>query len=203
MRSSYGNRQSQKVNRMAVTALLTAAVIALQIISTFVKFGAVNITLALTPILVGGALYGVGTGAFLGGVFGAITLLMGVAGWDGGTVLFLMGQNAFATVAICLIKGIAAGAAAAAVYQAVAKASNKNLTASIAASIVCPIVNTAVFVGMMALFFMSALTAWANGANMMYYILFGLCGINFVIELIVNLVLSAAVNQIVLFRQKQ
>ena len=103
MRSSYGNTQTQKVNRMTVMALLTAAVVALQIICTFIKFGPFSITLALTPILVGGALYGVGAGAFLGGVFGAVVLFTGIAGWDGGTVLFLMGQNWFATMLICLV----------------------------------------------------------------------------------------------------
>lgn len=201
MRSSYGNGQTQKVNRMAVTALLTAAVVALQILCTFIKFGPFSITLALTPILVGGALYGVGAGAYLGGVFGAVVLLTGMAGWDGGTVLFLMGQNALATILICLLKGIAAGAAAAAVYKAVA--GKNTLTASIAASAVCPIVNTGLFIAMMALFFMPTLTAWAGGANMIYYILIGLCGLNFVAELLVNLVLSAAINRIVSVRNKQ
>ena len=201
MRSSYGNRQTQTVNRMTVMALLTAAVVALQIICTFIKFGPFSITLALTPILVGGALYGVGAGAFLGGVFGAVVLLTGIAGWDGGTVLFLMGQNWFATMLICLLKGIAAGAAAAAVYKAVSK---KNaLAASVAASAVCPIVNTGIFVTMMALFFMPILAAWSDGANMIYYILFGLCGLNFVAELCVNLVLSTVINRIVTVREKQ
>lgn len=195
MKGTHGSANLQKVNRMSVMALLTAAVIALQILCTFIRFGPVSITLALTPILVGGALYGIGAGAFLGGVFGLVVLITGFLGWDGGTVLFLFGQNAFATVLLCIGKGLVAGLCAALVYKLIKEKSA--LAASILASIVCPVVNTALFVLGMMTFFMSTLNTWAGDQNMIWYIIFGLCGINFVVELIVNLILSSTVNRIV------
>lgn len=198
MKSSYGNDNLKKVNKMTVLSLLTAAVFALQVICTFIKFGPFSITLALTPILVGGALYGVGAGAFLGGMFGLVVLITGLLSWDGGTVLFLMSQNAVATVLICLVKGIAAGAAAALVYRAVAK--KNSLAGAVCASVVCPVVNTGIFIVMMMLCFMNTLSSWAGGANMMYYIIFGLCGLNFLVELVTNLVLSSAINRILSVR---
>ena len=60
-----------KVNakKIAGVGLLTALVVVLQLLGSFIKFGTVSISLVLVPIVVGAALYGVGAGAWLGGVF--------------------------------------------------------------------------------------------------------------------------------------
>ncbi len=200
MKGTHGSANSQKIKRMSVMALLSAAVIVLQIICTFIRFGPFSITLALTPILVGGALYGLGAGTFLGAIFGIVVLLTGFMGWDGGTVLFLFGQNAIGTILICVGKGALAGLCAAAVSKVFEK--KQPLVGSIGASVVCPIVNTGLFILGMTVFFMSTLNGWASGQNLIYYIIFGLCGVNFVVELIVNLLLSSAVNRIVSVRRR-
>ena len=48
--------------------ILTAIVAVLQVVSMYITFGPFNITLALTPIIIGAALYGWQAGAFLGAV---------------------------------------------------------------------------------------------------------------------------------------
>ena len=48
----------------------------------------------------------------------------------------------------------------------------------------------------MVLFFKDTLTAWANGADLVYYIIFGLVGINFLIEFAINVILSPAILSI-------
>ena len=48
----------------------------------------------------------------------------------------------------------------------------------------------------MFLFFRTTLTAWAGGTDLVYYVIFMLVGINFVIELAVNIVLSPAVLRV-------
>lgn len=54
-----------KVNakKIAGVGLLTALVVVLQLLGSFIKFGTVSISLVLIPIVVGAALYGVGAGA--------------------------------------------------------------------------------------------------------------------------------------------
>lgn len=185
-----------KVQRMTGIAILTAIIVVVQIICTFIKFGPFSITLALAPIIIGAAVYGVGTGALLGGVFGLVVLFTGILGWDGGTVMFLMGMNPVATVLICIVKGAAAGLAAGAVYAAIAKKSQ--LAGVITAGVVCPVVNTGLFVAGMLTFFFSTISGWAAGNDsMVQYIIFGLCGGNFLVELATNLLLATAITRII------
>lgn len=185
-----------KVQRMTGIAILTAIIVVVQIICTFIKFGPFSITLALAPIIIGAAVYGVGTGAMLGGVFGLVVLITGILGWDGGTVMLLMGINPVATVLICIIKGAAAGLAAGAVYAAIAKKSQ--LGGVITAGVVCPVVNTGLFIIGMLAFFFSTISGWAAGnSSMVQYIIFGLCGGNFIVELATNLLLATAITRII------
>ena len=195
-------KQSEsKTQKLAVLSIFTAVIIVLQVLCTFIRFGPFSITLALAPIIIGAALYGPGAGAYLGGVFGLVVLITGLFGWDGGTVMYLLGQNAIACVLICIGKGAAAGWAAGLVYKLFEK-KNERL-AVIIAGIVCPVVNTGLFVlGMMACY-MSTLQAWAGGANMVYFVFIGLAGINFLVELGVNLLLSSGITSIIRYGKRR
>ena len=186
-------RASEKTRRLTGLALLTAIIVVLQVVATFIKFGPVPITLALAPIIIGAALYGPKSGAYLGGVFGVVVLLACIMGWDaGGSVLW--NANPFLTAVICLAKGALSGLCAGAVYRAL---SATPLLGSIAAGIVSPVVNTGLFCLCLALLFHDILVAWAGGTEVFYYILFGLTGINFLVELAVNLVLSTVIVRVV------
>ena len=167
----------------------------LTILGNFVRFGPFPITLALAPIIIGAAMYGPSAGAILGGVFGLVTLLSGIAGWDGGTVIYLMGVNPVACILICVLKGAGAGFLAGLVYDLIAKKNSR--IGVIAAGIVCPVVNTGLFIIGMLIFFTSALESWASGQGLFYYVIFGLTGVNFLVELAVNLVLSSGITAII------
>jgi len=188
---------ADKTRRMANLAIFTAIIIVLQAVSSFIKLGPVNITLALAPIVIGAALYGPSAGAYLGGVMGLVVFLTGLFGWDGGFVLYLMSQNVWATVAICLLKTVAAGYLAGLVYRAASKKSD--LTGVILAGIVCPVTNTGLFIAGMAAFFLPALQsmAAAKGTEIMYFIIMSLTGVNFIIELLVNMVLASGITRII------
>ena len=190
-----------KTQKMAVLSIFTAVIAVLTVLCTFVRFGPFSITLALAPIIIGAALYGPGAGAYLGGVFGFVVLLTGLFGWDGGTVMYLLGQNAVACILICIGKGAAAGWVSGLVYRLLEKKSVH--LAVIVAAIVCPVVNTGLFVLGMLLFYMSTLQAWAGGQNMVYFVLIGLAGINFLVELAVNLVLSSGITSIIRYAKKR
>jgi len=190
-------RASEKTRRLTGLALLTAIVAVLQVVATFIKFGPFPITLALAPIIIGAALYGPKAGAYLGGVFGFVVLLACIMGWDvGGSVLW--NANPFLTAVICLGKGALAGLCAGAVYRAL---SQKPLLGSIAAGIVSPVVNTGLFCLCLILLFHDILVAWAAGTELFYYIIFGLTGVNFLVELVVNLVLSTVIVRVVSARK--
>lgn len=188
---------TEKTRRMVGLSILTALVIVLQFIAEYIKISGVPITLTLVPIVVGSALYGVRGGAWLGGVFGVVVWLMSIAGIDG-TGATLWALNPFATTLICVGKGLLAGLAAAVAYKLVSKKSG--IGGVFAAAIVSPVVNTGLFIAGVLVFFRSTLEVWAGGANLVYFIIFGLCGINFLIEMALNLVLSSIIERIINYR---
>lgn len=183
--------------QLVTAAVLTAVVVVLQFMGAFIKFGPFSISLVLIPIVVGAALCGVGCGAWLGFVFGVIVLASGDAG------LFL-GINPLGTVVTVLAKGALCGLAAGLVFR-YAKRFNV-YAAVVAAAIVCPIVNTGVFLIGCKLFFMSAVREWAQtagfGADSAKYMIVSLVGVNFLVEMGVNVVLSPAVTRILKIRER-
>lgn len=189
------SKTTGSVRRMTALSLLSAIIAVLTVLGNFVRFGPFPITLSLAPVIIGAAMYGASAGALLGGVFGVVTLICGLAGWDGGTVMLLMGVNAAACIFVCVLKGVGAGWLSGLVYSAAAHRNEH--AAVIAAGIVCPVVNTGLFIVGMLLFFTSTLESWASGQGLLYYVIFGLTGINFLVELAVNLVLSSGITTII------
>lgn len=180
--------------RMAALAILTALIVILQLVANVVKIGGVSITLSLVPIVVGAALYGVSTGAYLGGVLGVVVLICCITGMDlGGSMLW--NANPLMTAVVCLVKTVAAGALSGLVYRVLAR--RKQTAAALCAGVVCPVVNTGLFCLAMVLFFRDTLTVWAGGSDVVSYILFGLAGINFVVELLINVILSPTIVRII------
>ena len=185
------NESTAKFNVQTIVGMgvLTALVIVLQAIGSVIRFGTFSITLVLVPIIVGAALYGWKAGAWLGFVFGIMVLAT-----DAGAFLAI---SVLGTIITCLLKGILAGAAAGIVYQLF---ENKTkLGAVIGAGIVCPVVNTGVFLLGCLVFFLDTVKEWGAGAgyeNVGKFFLFGFVGLNFVIELAINLVLATAIVRI-------
>ena len=188
-------KQNGGTRKMAGLAIFTAIIVGLQVLCTFIRFGPFSITLALAPIIIGTAMYGKGAGAYLGGVFGAVVLVTGLLGWDGGTVMLLMGINPVGCILICLLKGIAAGFLAGLCYELIAKKNDK--VGVLVSGIVCPVVNTGLFIVGMLVFFFDTLSSWAGGQDLLFFIIVGLTGVNFLVELAVNIVLSSGITQII------
>ena len=191
---NIGNKKGG-TRRLTGLAIFTALIIVLQVLCTFVRFGPFSITLALAPMIIGAAMYGRRAGAYLGLVFGLVVLITGLFGWDGGVVMLLLSRSVIGCVLICTVKGAAAGWAAGLIYELISKKSD--LGAVITAGIICPIVNTGLFIAGMMVFYMSVLEDWAGGDALLYYIIFGLTGINFLIELAVNMVLASGITRII------
>jgi len=191
------NESISKNRRIVGMAILIAAVVALQFAATYIKFGSFSITLALIPIVVGAAMYGKTSGAVLGGAFGVVVLIGCVTGGDiGGNVLWVI--NPALTAVLCLFKGIAAGFAAGFIYSIVSK---KNKYVGVfCAAIVSPVVNTGIFILAMIFLYRDTLFEWAQFfeySNYLVYAFLGMAGINFLLELLVNIVLSPAVVRVI------
>ena len=188
------NTSQNKTYRLTALGILTAIIIVLQIFTTFVHFGPFSITLALIPIVVGASMFGVGAGAYLGAVFSVVVVIMCITGGDPGGFL-VWSANPFMCVVMCMLKGTLAGFEAGVHYRAL-ESTNK-IVATIVAALVSPIVNTGIFILGMMIFFRDTLVAWAGDTPVLYYIIFGLTGINFLIEIGVNVILSPVVVKIV------
>lgn len=183
------NTKTKSVNA-AVLGMFTAVVIVLQLLSYLIKIGTFNLSLVLIPIVLAAVMYGPKYASVLGGVFGVIVVLASITGLDGGGHI-LFNSSPVLTSLVCIVKGVAAGFFAGLAANALKE---KNLYAAVVlAAITAPIVNTGLFCISMVLFFKDTLTVWANGANIVYYIIFGLVGVNFLIEFAVNVILSPTV----------
>lgn len=186
-----------KTQRVVGVGLFTAIVIVLQVLGAFIHFGVFSISLVLIPVVIGAALYGAASGAWLGFVFGLAVLISGDA------AAFLP-VNALGTILTVLLKGALAGLAAGFVYRAL-EGKNRMLAVIFAAS-VCPVVNTGVFLVGCKLFFMETITGWATAlgyANVGGYIVYGLVGGNFLFELLFNVVLSPVVVRLIRIGKKE
>ena len=184
-----------RVQRMTLLALLTAIVVVLQLLGSFIRFGEFSISLVLLPIVLGAAMLGVGAGAWLGLVFGVTVLMSGDA-----AAFFAI--SAVGTVVTVLAKGILAGFTAGGVYKLLEKKSV--LAATIAAAVVCPVVNTGIFFLGCLLFFLDAIAEMAAGAGQsaFAFIIFVYIGGNVLFELLFNVVLAPVILRLVAVGRK-
>ena len=176
--------------------LFTAIVVVLQLLAVGLRaLGLFSISLVLVPIVVGAAVYGWKSGAWLGFVFGVAVLLSG----DANAFLTV---NVVGTVVTVLLKGALCGLCAGLVYKLLEK---KKVVAVFAAAAICPIVNTGVFLLGCLVFFLDTITGWAalyGFENVGAYMIFGLTGANFLIELGVNLVLAPVITRLIKIGKK-
>lgn len=193
---------SKKTLQTVELALLIALVVALQIVSALIPpiGGMVSITLTLIPVVVGGILLGKKAGAILGFAFGAIVLINCIVALDpGGSILW--NANPIYTAIICFVKGTAAGFFPAWFYELICGKGEKigdgrKFAATVVAALSAPIINTGLFVCGMFLLFKDTLYTWAGETDVITYVLVGLAGINFLVEFLINTILSPAIVRI-------
>ena len=101
------------------------------------------------------------------------------------------------TVITVIIKGVMAGFCAGLVYKLLEKL-NRYLAVFVSA-IVCPVVNTCIFLLGSLIFFVDTVNAGASAEGMSVgaYLIIFFVGLNFVFELLVNIVLSPAILRII------
>lgn len=184
----------EKILKLTQVAFLSALIVVLQIITYFIKFGPFNLSFVLVPIVVGGFLLGPKYGAVLGGVFGLVVTIVSAMGMDGaGFILF--SANPFICVLICILKGAMAGFVPAVIYSVLTGKNGKiKVPAMFLAAASAPVMNTGIFCIGMAVFYKDILSSWAGGTNLLVYTITGLVGINFIFELVLNLILCPVIG---------
>ena len=189
---------SETTKKLAIGGILTALVFVLQMMGQFIKFGPFAISLVLIPIVLGAALCDYKISTWLGLIFGIAVLASGDA------ALFL-GIDVAGTIITVLAKGALCGLAAGLVYKALHKKGVKKTIAVFASAIICPLVNTGVFLLGCVVFFLDTIREWgaAGGfTNVAQYLIIGMVGVNFLVELLVNVFLSPIIVRILDFSKK-
>ena len=183
--------------KLVLLSLLTALVAILAYFGGFIKIGGLaSISLTLIPVVLGAVLMGPMAGAWLGGVSGVIFFLTADA-------VFWLGLSPVGTIITVMVKGIAAGLVAGYVYKLVEKFNR--YAAIVVAAAIAPIVNTSIFLIGCLIFFIGVVKDMAGGAGMGVggYLIIFFVGLNFIFELVVNMVLSPALARLVEVAEKK
>ena len=174
------NDSLNKTHKMAMTAILMALTVALQLFSNYITFGPIAINLALIPLIIGAIILGPMEGLLLGVIDGAIIL-------TAPSTMGFISINPAMTVLLCFTKTGLAGLVCGYVSRLFKKHQKIGVIIS---SILVPIINTGIFMVGAYFFFLDVF-----GGNAMILIT-GVLSINFVIEFITVSVLSISVYYI-------
>ena len=190
------NNNRQQILMLTELAVLTAIVLVLQLcgIAIPLPFLATPVSLVLLPIALGAMKSGPIAGMWLGAVFGVITVVGGVSGRDAFTSI-LFADHPLLTVLLCMAKAMLAGLACGLVYKALKK--KNEYLALYTASIITPMVNTGVFIlgGQLMSDTMKS-NFVADGQTVIYFLVIGCAGLNFIFELLVNILFAPALRRV-------
>lgn len=188
-------KNSQAVKKLAIGGILTALVVVLQMLGQFIKLGPFAISLVLIPIVLGAALCDYKISTWLGFIFGVVVLFTDATAF--------LAVSVPGTIITVLVKGILCGLVAGLVYKLFEK-KNRYL-AVILAAIACPLVNTGVFLLGCVVFFLDTIKEWGAAGgfeNVAQFLIIGMVGLNFLVELSVNIFLSPIVVRLLDFSKK-
>ena len=183
--------------RLVQIALLTALMLLLQLAFGSLRIGPVTLSFSLVPLVIAAVFIGPGAGALLGLVSGVVTFVQVLTAADPFYTL-LIATNPLLTALICISKTTLAGLLAGLCYRAICKVSKYRALNVILPAVVCPVVNPGIFCIGMYFGFGSALQSSevfgaAASAGLVSFILIGLAGVNFLYEVLSNVVVCPIV----------
>ena len=187
----------EQTEKLVLMALLTALVAVLAYFGGFIKIGGLaSISLTLIPVVLGGALLGPLCGAWLGGVAGAVFFITADAA-------FWFSLSIPGTIITVMVKGILSGLCAGLAYKFFERFNR--YVAVIISAVVCPIVNTAIFLIGCLIFFIDAVNSMAasEGMSVAGYLIIFFVGLNFVFELLLNIIVTPALLRIINLRKSK
>lgn len=189
-------QRQKQTEKLVLVSLLTALVAVLSYLGGFIKIGGLaSISLTLIPVVLGAALCGPFVGGWLGAVSGAVFFMTADAA-------FWFGLSIPGTIITVLVKGTMAGLLAGLAYKALERFNR--YAAVFVGAIVAPVVNTGIFLIGCLIFFLDTVNAGAaaEGMSVGGYLIIFFVGLNFVFELLVNILLSPAILRIINIKKK-
>ncbi|MBE6725514.1 MAG: hypothetical protein E7576_10045 [Ruminococcaceae bacterium] len=194
-------KSNKKILMMVQIALLGALAVVLSMFQIPIVAG-LSLNFALVPIVIAAVAIGPGAGCLIGALSGITTgiqtfmLVSAVPLYQ-----VFVGSSAVFTFLMCVAKTALAGLVSGLVYKALTKdgpnkASNVFLPAAL-----CPIVNTGIFCLGVILVFAKPLAESADfgplvaNGQLLSFVFLGLVGVNFFVELALNLILCPAIAQ--------
>ncbi len=177
-------------------AILLALVIVLQIWGSAIVIAGTTLNLTLIPVVIGSILLGPFAGMLLGLTVGVVITINAFAGTDGFT-LYLYNGSPIMTFLIIFVKGGLSGFLPGLLFRALKK---RPLLATFVAAASAPIANTAIFIIgalMISGVIDGFITENALGQTAVYFIIIVCAGVNFLIELLINLVVSPALLRVI------
>ena len=171
------------------TGILLALEIVFQIIGNYVSLGPVSINLSLIPIAAGAILYGPLVGGFLGLCNGILVILAPA------TLSIFMSISVWGTLLTCLLKCTIAGVVAGLVFKLF---KTHKVIGGVVASFLVPIINTGLFcVSCLTIFrsFLEENYEALGFGNAFLFLILGVVGWNFLLEMSITGVLSYPVSR--------
>jgi len=192
-----GNIMKKQITtkNIVTTGLLLALEVILQVMGNYLQFGQININVSLLAVVMAAALCGPLSGGIVGFFNGIMALVSP-------STAFFMSISPIGTFITCLLKCTLAGVVAGLLFNLIIK--KNRFIALIVAGLIVPIVNTGIFSICCFIFFRSFLQSGAEEAssNMLAYLLIGVIGINFIVEIIATTILSTATYPVIAKREK-
>lgn len=132
----------------------------------YLPIGPLEVTIMMIPVAIGAMTLGIGSGVFLGGIFGLSSFLtcLGILRPSAfGQMLFAI--NPWATAIVCLVPRILMGLLCALLFKALYKKFGDKLGVYATVSASAALINTILFMGGLVIFFHGTMSEMAAGAG--------------------------------------
>lgn len=196
------NSSHKKLVNMTITALLTAIIVVMAFTPIgFLKIGPLELTLIMIPVIIGAVTQGAAAGAFLGAVFGIVSFIQCFTGSILGAIL--VSESIPKAFIVCFVPRIIAGFLCGLIYKVCAKHDKKQRWSMLVAGMSGSLLNTALFLGFLALLFMNMTFSPEQAASLggldtvLNTVIAIAAGINAPVELIVCAFIGTAIGKAV------
>ncbi len=181
----------------AYLAVLFALVIVLQLFASAIPMFGVTLNFSLIPIVLAGIFFGAFGGGIMGFVSGCVTFITAAVMGGEPSTAFLFQANPVVLTLVCIGKTTAAGIVGGLLYRLLGK--KNTLAAAYVSSVAVPVLNTGIYLLGMVIMKddVAAFLGTEAVAGVVFAAVFGLIWVNFLLEIVINVLFAPAVHRIV------
>lgn len=192
------NKNFFSARNVALLGILIALVIVLQLFASAIPMFGVTLNFSLIPIALAGILLGVLGGTIVGCACGLVVFItMAVLGQEPSTAFLFQARPLILTI-MCIGKTTVAGAVCGLIFKFL---KDKNIHAAVFVSaLLIPIVNTGIYMTGIVMMKGAAaefLSLSSSSAGVVFGFVFGMIWLNFVLEMIINVIFAPALYRVI------